>query len=367
MSRARDVGSSINSTAAGKNLVINGGFDFWQRTGTPGTPVHSGAGAYVADRWTPHQFQEGRVSRVSISAGSGPSSQYGIRIGSSTSASISYGTRMVTSQKIESLNTIPLRGKRVTLSFWIRFSNSNFASSANSTDSTYGNFGYMIGYHTTTTDAANSSTALDSYTNVELANTNSSGSLPTSWTKVVLSSTVPNNANNILVRFGFGALGSSATLDQYWYEISDVQLEQGSSATSFSLAGGDFQGELAKCQRYFEKSYNYDVAIQSNTTQGISSSIDQAASATLTNGAEISFRTPKRIPPTIVTYRRDGSATNANYWQLYIGPTGSYLPVLVDAGSKSNRAFIPYFSGTSGLTANNAYSVIGHWTADSEI
>jgi hypothetical protein len=253
MSRARDLGSSINSTAAGKNLVINGGFDFWQRTATPGTPVHSTAGTYVADRWAPHQFQEGRVSRVSIPAGSGPSSEYAIRIGSSTSASVSYGTRMVTSQKIESRNTIPLRGKRVTLSFWIRFSNSNFASSANSTDSTYGNFGYLIGYHTTTTDAANSSTALDSYTNVELANTNSSGSLPTSWTKIVLSSTVPNNANNILVRFGFGALGSSATLDQYWYEVSDVQLEQGSSATSFSLAGGDLQGELNKCQRYYYK------------------------------------------------------------------------------------------------------------------
>jgi hypothetical protein len=368
MSKARDLGSSINSTAAGKNLIINGGFDFWQRTGTPETAVYSGAGSYVADRWTPHQFQSSQISRTSIASGSGPSSRYALRVGTTTLAQEGGGSRVVVAQKVESINTYPLRGHRVTLSFWIRFSNSNFTSISNSTNSNYANFGYSVSYNTTTTDAATGSTAQDVFTTfTSISNTNSSGSLPTTWTKLTLSSTVPLNANNILLRFGFDSLGSSTSAGQYWYEISDVQLEKGSSATSFSLSGGDFAGELEKCQRYFEKSYNYDVPIQSNTTQGISQGTDQGVSATATNGIEIQYKVLKRATPTITTYRRDGSATNPSYWQCYVGTTGNYFPVLVDLGSRSNRSFLPYFTSASGLTLNGAHVVNGHWTASAEI
>jgi hypothetical protein len=251
MSRARDLGSSINSTAAGKNLVINGNFEISQRTSSPETATLCGAGTYFLDRWTPHQYQSAIVSRVAVTSGSGPTSRYALRIGSVTTAQEAWGSRMVIAQKVESLNTYKVRGQRVTLSFWVRFSNSNFTSIANTTDSTYGNFSYLIGYHTTTTDAATGTTGIDSQNWSEILNTNSTGSLPTSWTKITLNGTVPTNANNILVRFGFNALGSSTTQGQYWYEIADVQLETGSSATAFSLSFGDIQGELAKCHRYY--------------------------------------------------------------------------------------------------------------------
>lgn len=367
MSRARDLGSSINSTAAGKNLVINGNFEISQRYSTPSTMAYYNSSMFFVDRWCPHQFQSAMLARTSITAGSGPVSRYALRAGSTTLAQEGFGTRMVVAQKVESLNVYPLRGHRVTLSFWIRFSNSNFASLTNSTDSTFGNFNYSIGYNTATTDAPIGSTASDSNNAAEFSNTNSSGSLPTLWTKVTLNGTVPLNANNILVRFGFNSLGSSTSAGQYWYEIGDVQLEKGSSATSFSLAGGDFAGELEKCQRYFEKSYNYDVAIQSNTTQGITQLTDQAVSSTATNGVEVGYKVLKRVVPTIATYRRDGSATNPNYWQCYAGTSGPYFPVLVDLGSKSHRSFLPYFTSASGLTLNGAHAVNGHWTADAEI
>lgn len=251
MSRARDLGSSINSTAAGKNLVINGNFEISQRHSTPSTLAYYNSAMFFVDRWCPHQFQSANLARTSITSGSGPVSRYGLKAGSTTLAQEGFGSRVVVAQKIESINVYPLRGHRVTLSFWIRFSNSNFASLTNSTDSTYGNFAYSIAYNTTTTDAAIGSTGSDSANYAEISNTNSSGSLPTSWTKITLNGTVPLDANNILVRFGFNALGSSTSQGQYWYEIADVQLEKGSSATPFSLAGGDIQGELAACQRYF--------------------------------------------------------------------------------------------------------------------
>lgn len=354
MSRARDLGSSINSNYAGKNLVVNGGFDFWQRTATPETSAHSTAGGYIADRWCPHQFQEGRISRTTIPVGSGPSSQYAIRVSSSTVASVSYGTRMVTSQKIESLNVIPLRGKRVTLSFWIRFSNSNFASSANSTDSTYSAFGYMIGYHTTTTDAPTFSTALDSQTSFDLANNNSSGSLPTSWTKMEISSTVPNNANNILVRFGFGALGSSATMDQYWYEVSDVQLEQGSTATPFSRAGGDIQGELAKCQRYFQSSFPTGTAPANNVATGMI--FAQIPGNGMSHG--FMFPVPMRATPSFATY--NPYANNSN-WRIAFSAT-DVTPTVNHMGNLGI-----YTGTTTGFSATLAQAVHGHWAAAAEL
>jgi hypothetical protein len=293
MSRARDLGSSINSTAAGKNLVINGNFEISQRHSTPSTLAYYNSSMFFVDRWCPHQFQSAMYARTSIAAGSGPSSRYALRVGSVSISQEGYGSRLVAAQKIESVNTYPLRGHRVTLSFWVRFSNSNFTSLTNSTDSTYGNFSYSIGYNTTTTDAPIGSTGSDSANYVELANNNSTGSLPTSWTKITLNGTVPLDANNILVRFGFNALGSSTSAGQYWYEIADVQLEKGSSATPFSLAGGDIQGELAKCQRYYWRVQN----VGPYTHMGF-------GAATNTASAGIFIKTPvtMRISPSSIEF-----------------------------------------------------------------
>lgn len=293
MSRARDLGSSINSTAAGKNLVINGNFEISQRNLTPSTLAYYNSSMFFVDRWCPHQFQSAMLARTSITAGSGPSSRYGLKAGSVSLSQEGYGSRVVVAQKIESINVYPLRGHRVTLSFWIRFSNSNFTSLTNSTDSTYGNFSYSIGYNTTTTDNPIGNTGSDSSNYAELSNTNSSGSLPTTWTKITLNGTVPLDANNILVRFGFNALGSSTSSGQYWYEIADVQLEKGSSATPFSLAGGDIQGELAKCQRYYWRVQN----VGAYTHMGF-------GAATNTASAGIFIKTPvtMRISPSSIEF-----------------------------------------------------------------
>lgn len=294
MSRARDLGSSINSTAAGKNLVINGNFEISQRHSTPSTLAYYNSAMFFVDRWCPHQFQSANLARTSITSGSGPVSRYGLKAGSTTLAQEGFGSRVVVAQKIESINVYPLRGHRVTLSFWIRFSNSNFASLTNSTDSTYGNFSYSIAYNTTTTDAPIGNTGSDSANYAEISNTNSSGSLPTSWTKITLNGTVPLDANNILVRFGFNALGSSTSQGQYWYEIADVQLEKGSSATPFSLAGGDIQGEIVKCQRYY-----YRVSGATATNVGLSVLIFNGGTSPGTRRALVPLPTTMRVKPSI--------------------------------------------------------------------
>lgn len=340
MSRARDLGSSINSTAAGKNLVINGNFEISQRYSAPSTLTYCNSSMYFVDRWCPHQFQSANLARTSITAGSGPVSRYGLKVGSTTLAQENFGSRMVVAQKIESINVYPLRGHRVTLSFWIRFSNSNFTSLTNSTDSTYGNFSYSIGYNTTTTDAPIGSTGSDSYSNAELANNNSTGSLPTSWTKITLNGTVPLDANNILVRFGMNALGSSTSQGQYWYEIADIQLEKGSSATPFSLSGGDIQGELAKCQRYYYR----------NTPGGSGyTPLSQFALANATTQITLQMQHPVKMRAEVHT------VDHANI-SIY-GGSGGFASVSSVALTRSSVDYVEIAPQSSGLTIGTFYRI----------
>lgn len=249
MTRARDVAGFISSVnAAGKNFLINGGFDHFQR-GTSVTRLTSGQ--WLADRWTPALFQSGRHQRINLGyVNSELSSPYALRVSSESVAENAGGSRMKAAQTIESINALPLAGKRVTLSFWVRFSSATFTSVANLAgggNNTYSNFGAYIGYMTSTTDGATTSTFPDSSTAMNIPN----GSLPTTWTKYTVTGTVPTTAKNVAVVFEFGTLGSTAASDTLYYDLAQVQLEIGSVATTFSRAGGTIGGELALCQRYY--------------------------------------------------------------------------------------------------------------------
>jgi hypothetical protein len=228
------VNTGLANPAGSGNVIINGGFDIWQR----GTAVtNCNAGVFLADRWAPNGFQNNRVSRVTIAAGSGPSSQFAIR-----SATRGDATRAVINQKIESANAIPFRGRTVTLSFWLRHSATSWTSSSGTS---FGDFDYLLGWNTTTTNSSVITDLWDSSSSSSIA----AGSFPTTFTKYKLTATVPGNANNINVRFQMRGDGTAAN-DAFWYEVTDVQLEAGTTATSFSRAGGTIQGELAACQRY---------------------------------------------------------------------------------------------------------------------
>jgi hypothetical protein len=239
---------SYDPVIAGKNFVINGGLDFWQRSTSPETPLYITSGnGYIADRWTTHQFQDGLHSRSTITPGSGPISQYALRVGSPSLTQNSGGSRMVAASMIESVNSIFLRNQTITFSFWIRFSSATFTSIANSTTSAYNEFNFAINYFTSLTDPPIGSTGSDSANNVSIAN----GSLPTVWTKYSITATVPSNTNNIMPRFGFGGLGSTTVNGTNWYEVADVQVEENTIPTQFSRAGGNYIEELRLCQRYY--------------------------------------------------------------------------------------------------------------------
>ena len=381
MSRSRDFGAAASSLAApsssyngyahvvdttqssgwnfagtsyaGKNLIINGGMDFWSR-GTTFNPPQT-TNVYMADRWFPWSNYTGTSSiTISRQASDLPGFQYFMRHqrpqGTTQASSIYLNTAL------ETVNCIPYAGKPITLSFYARCGSGY----------TGGISAYVGSGTGTDQNSIGGFTGNSNLINITTPNLTSTGGIINGWQRYISNGTVPSNSTQLCVVFYYGTAGT-ASANEY-IDITGVQLELGNVATPFSRAGGDYPGELQKCQRYYEKSYPQDVVPQTNTTQGIVQCVDQAATTTSTNGIQVLFKVAKRITPTVTPYRRDGSATNPNYWQYYNGPTGTYAAITVDPGSKSINGFLPYFNGTaSGLTVNNAYTSLGHWVADAEI
>jgi hypothetical protein len=337
--------SPLNS--AGRNILINGGFEFWQRLASPGTVAQYNANngyPYSADRWTPMQYQSCRASRVANSYSSpGPISPYVMQINSISNTDLANGARLQIQQKVESVNTYPLRGKTVTLSFWIKFSNSTFTSTNNSAgggQSTYGDFYFGIFAFTSTTDGYTGSTGADStVATINITN----GSLPTTWTKYSITGVVPTNANNITALFSFASLGSTATNDVYNYQIADVQLEQGSVATPFTRAGGNYGIELQLCQRYYWVSgYPNDSVDYTKHCLGYFTN-------STTFYAWMQFPVPMRIAPTSVL--SSTLATSGSTIGIYDSIGGINFNVSSFSLDRATTRAIGFNAGTTGATA----------------
>jgi hypothetical protein len=210
-------GGAVVPFAAGKNFLINGGFDFWQR----GTSS-AGNNVYLADRWwdvaagtTTHSQDTDVPSGVPV--------QYSIKW--VTSASSSYGQWY---QAVEQAVVKTLRGKQVTYSAYVK-------------TTSYGGGNLIL-----RVDYSNSTDVLNNVT-TGVSDTVFNGAATSSWTRITNTFTVPSDAVGLrLSLVPDTAQGSGVTV-----RFAAVQLELGSVATPFSRAGGTIQGELAACQRYY--------------------------------------------------------------------------------------------------------------------
>jgi hypothetical protein len=81
-----------------------------------------------------------------------------------------------------------------------------------------------------------------------------------------------------------------------FFRIRDMQLELGSVATTPEYE--DYETKLAKCQRYYEKSYNQNDAPGTATSNGAATIVIETA----TQGQGFMFKTHKRTTPTVTTY-----------------------------------------------------------------
>jgi len=262
-------GVSVNENIAGKNFVINGGMDIWQR-GTTGFTTNS---AYTADRWVAG-LNSGTFA-VSQSTDVPTGFTYSLSLVGTTALNAQILTR------IESANSTAFAGKTVTLSLW-----------AKSTAGT-SQLGYSNGY-------ANSVNNFASQTG-DTNGTFTSGAPSGSWTKY--SATFTPNA---LAANGYQIIIYRAGTDTSTTLITGVQLEIGSTATAFSRAGGTIQGELAACQRYY-----YQVT-GSNGSGGYS--IDIAVGQVFSS-TQVDFLW--QFPITMRTTPSISASSGSNYFNVY--------------------------------------------------
>jgi hypothetical protein len=230
-------GGAVAGVTAGKNFVINGGMDIWQR-GTSFSFAASTAASsatYTADRWqmsTSGANQAITISRQTTGDTTNlPNIQYCTRFqrnsGQTGTSAVALGT------SFENITSFPLGGKTVTLSFYAR-AGANYSASSN----------VLTPY---ITYSAGTDQNVFVFSGGTLSNTNVT--LTTTWQRFTATVTVPSTAPQLGIYFLYTPTGTASTND--YYEITGVQLEIGSVATPFSRAGGTIQGELAACQRYY--------------------------------------------------------------------------------------------------------------------
>ncbi len=223
------------STAAGyeNNAVLNSAFQIWQRGTSFSTAA--AASAYTADRWQVRTVAANMANTVSRQVTNDttnlPNIQYCARV-QKNSGQTGAGL-LIFEQGFESVNSIPLAGKTVVLSFYAR-AGANFSAASSVLVSSI-----VSGTGTDQMPA--------SYTGGVYPTQNNT--LTTTWQRFTYSVTIPTNATEVATQFYYTTVGTAGAND--YFEITGVQLEVGSTATSFHTNGSTIEGELAACQRYY--------------------------------------------------------------------------------------------------------------------
>jgi hypothetical protein len=306
----QNTGGAVSPYVAGKNFVINGGMDIWQRNTTFTSPSNF---SYTADRWACYQGSTVTLSQETSNVPAG--SRYALKMNAT-------GTQqMFIRQVIETANTIPLAGKTITVSAQI-------AASASTT------LGFTIAYSTNVDETVSTTGAWNTLTPTGGLNSGSYSNVPTTYVTLVGTYTVPSTAKSLLIYFGnFSATVTSGTS----FYISQVQLELGSVATPFSRAGGTLSGELTACQRYYWRAggdSNYQtlgVGVSQNSTV-----------------AQVSVQNPvpMRVAPTSIDYSTLGvtdslsttAATNVSF--VNVGRYASSINITTGGGLTVGRPYI---------------------------
>jgi hypothetical protein len=216
----QNTGGAVSPYVAGKNAVINGGMDIWQR-GT--TFTNPSSYSYTADRWAAYVGGNCVFARESTTVPSG--AQYSLKMTANAN-----NIQMFAVQAIETANAIALAGKTATLSIQVAASNSP-------------TLGLELSYSTSTDNAVGGT-----WTAITATSGGSYAAVPSTFVTLSGVYAIPSTAKSLRVSVGdFTATVVSGTN----FFVGNTQLEIGSVATPFSRAGGTLSGELTACQRYY--------------------------------------------------------------------------------------------------------------------
>jgi hypothetical protein len=343
-----------------KNRIFNGSMVIDQRNAGASVTITAG-GVYPVDRFAAFEDTDGTMTAEQVQVAPAGFTDSLVFTTGTADTSLSAAQYCGAVQLVEGFNVADLgwgtaNASTVTLSFWVRSSlTGTFSGSLRNSaaDRAYV-FTYSISsantweYKTITVAGDTSGTWLTN-NGIGLRLWFSFGAGSTYST----STTGSWVAGNFFNQTGSVALIGTASATFY---ITGVQLEKGSTATSFDYR--PYGTELALCQRYYEKSYNVDVVPGTATTAG--AILFQVSSATQTCfNSQRPFAVQKRATPTITYYNPNSGAINS----IRDASASSDFSVLGNfhIGASSTGAV----ATNSNVTANNQYQA--HYTASIEL
>jgi hypothetical protein len=333
------------------NVIINGGFDFFQRNRNEyGYYYTSVDDTYCFDRWVAlTQTTTIETTRWNLATGTPaqPGPFEGLAVQNNATAQ-----RMGLLQIVEGANSFPLRGQTVILQ-----------AEATTTAPPAFVLRYAILEWTGVADTVTSDVVKDwtstSYTpnnfflasNLVVAAVGSSV-VTSSLTPISLSATISSACNNLIVFFW-----TESPITGYSFGLTQVDCHVGPARAWNPRPIGE---ELALCQRYYEKSYDLDVM---PGTAGPSSGVFSVSS--LTTNVIVpnvkDFTAVKFKIPTVTTYSQSlGTIWMFSLWNYSGVAKGDYA---TGAASPAFRSF--QLPSVGPLLASCWCNC--HWTAEAEL
>lgn len=311
----------------GQNLLINGDMKISQRSGIWTTRNDVTTAAYVLDRWKMGGTSDG--PDLAWNTTNQPPGLYG-----SKSLRVTFdgatGTNKYVSvtQMVE--DYIPLNGETVTLSMWMKTNNTALGKVRwLGDDSGIDSFGHTGGG---------------------------------SWEYVHVTTTFGTSLSSGNV--SIGSFNDSLTNGDY-LEITHVMFNKGAVPAKFRLAGGSAAGELRLAQRYYQKSYDLDIAVPtgSNYDGMLINRCDTDGSSV---DIQVIFPVRMRAAPTVelhTHYQNCSGASTCNRGDNHCWRRNdtthcidSYIERIGESG---------FYTRGNGCSGNNYYGV--HWEANAEL
>jgi hypothetical protein len=357
--------ANLPNTFGFKNRIINGNMVIDQRNAGAAVTLTALAAAtgYGADRWYAENFTDGTATIQQITdapTGFSNSIRYTV---TATDSSLASDQSAFIQQRIEGFNSADLAfgsasAQTITLSFWVKSSVTGTFGGA------LANNAYNRGYpFTFTISAANtweqkSITIAGDTTGTWVGSTNGVG-LRVTFALAAGSARV-STAGVWAAYVGIGASGQVNLMatNSATFQVTGVQLEKGSTATSFDVR--PYGTELQLCQRYYYR-------VSTGTTSGFLSSSGQWYSSTV-GGVITTFPVTMRTRPTAL----EQSGT-ANHYAMVSSVGGGIACSAVPTYGGDTREYLAVtnFTTASGgvagymtnMYSNNASAYLG-WSAE---
>jgi hypothetical protein len=366
-----NIGTIADSSLGFRNRIINGAMVIDQRNA--GASVASPSDQFITDRFALREVGGGVASAqqvfTSASSGNAPAGFVSSLklVVTTADASIASTDRYFIRQPIEGLNVADMNfgtanASTFTLSFWVRSSvTGTFPVAFRNNDNTRS---YVATYTISAADTWEQKiiTVAGDQSGTWVSTSLGAG-VNVVWT-VGAGSTYNTTANAWQAGDYLNTSGTTqwiATSGATFY-ITGVQLEKGSTATSFDYR--PYGTELALCQRYYEKSFNQATApAQSAGSTGAFRFVQvKDANVRQISCGTAFFKASKRATPTVTLFNPEAAnALPRNLQRALDWTTGGLGTV---AASESVLVFNDWTTATSGGLGDD-FTV--QWTASAEL